>query len=84
MLPLNLLSKGPDAGIDKNRGRKYPCFCGNKKTGGDAGLRKEIVEYVKEQIDLSLEGWGYHLQDLQINDITFDEVILDDEQSGSK
>jgi regulator of protease activity HflC (stomatin/prohibitin superfamily) len=41
------------------------------------GLRKEIVEYVKEQVDHSLENWGYHLQDLQINDITFDKVILD-------
>ncbi|MBS4063807.1 MAG: SPFH domain-containing protein, partial [Chitinophagaceae bacterium] len=35
-------------------------------------LRREIVEFVKEQIDISLEDWGYHLQDLQINDITFD------------
>jgi regulator of protease activity HflC (stomatin/prohibitin superfamily) len=24
-----------------------------------------------------LENWGYHLQDLHINDITFDKVILD-------
>jgi len=24
-----------------------------------------------------LEEWGYHLQDLQINDITFDKMILD-------
>ena len=29
------------------------------------------VDYVKEQIDHSLEEWGYHLQDLQINDIIF-------------
>ena len=41
------------------------------------GLRREIVEYVKEQIDQLLEEWGYHLQDLQINDITFDPVILE-------
>jgi len=39
--------------------------------------RKEIVEFVKEQIDQSLEGWGYHLQDLQINDITFDQAIME-------
>jgi regulator of protease activity HflC (stomatin/prohibitin superfamily) len=32
---------------------------------------------VKEQIDQSLESWGYHLQDLQINDITFDQAIMD-------
>lgn len=39
--------------------------------------RREIVEFVKDQIDISLEGWGYHLQDLQINDITFDQVIME-------
>jgi regulator of protease activity HflC (stomatin/prohibitin superfamily) len=39
--------------------------------------RREIVDYVKEQIDHSLEEWGYHLQDLQINDITFDQQIMD-------
>jgi regulator of protease activity HflC (stomatin/prohibitin superfamily) len=39
-------------------------------------LRREIVEHVKDQIDNILEGWGYHLQDLQLNDITFDEVIM--------
>ena len=38
--------------------------------------RREIVDFVKEQIDNSLEEWGYHLQDLQINDITFDEAII--------
>ena len=26
---------------------------------------------------MSLENWGYHLQDLQINDITFDKAIID-------
>lgn len=40
-------------------------------------LRREIVEFVKEQIDVSLEEWGYHLQDLQINDITFDARIME-------
>ena len=39
--------------------------------------RREIVDFVKEQIDNSLEEWGYHLQDLQINDITFDQVVMD-------
>jgi prepilin-type processing-associated H-X9-DG protein len=40
------------------------------------GLRREIVEEVKGQLDKSLEEWGYHLIDLQINDITFDEAIV--------
>src|ERR1700760_1848753 len=39
-------------------------------------LRREIVEHVKEQLDVILESWGYHLQDMQLNDITFDEVIM--------
>jgi len=48
-----------------------------KKQAEILGLRKEIVEYVKAEIDHTLETWGYHLQDLQINDITFDKLILD-------
>jgi len=38
--------------------------------------RNEIVMHVKEQIDIVLESWGYHLQDLQLNDITFDDEIM--------
>jgi regulator of protease activity HflC (stomatin/prohibitin superfamily) len=41
------------------------------------GLRREIVDYVKSEIDHTLEEWGYHLQDLQINDITFDQAIIE-------
>ena len=52
-------------------------FVATKRQAEILGLRKEIVEYVKEQIDHLLEEWGYHLLDLQINDITFDKVILD-------
>lgn len=52
-------------------------FVASKKQSEVLQLRKEIVEYVKEQVDHTLEQWGYHLLDLQINDITFDKVILD-------
>jgi regulator of protease activity HflC (stomatin/prohibitin superfamily) len=52
-------------------------YVASKKQAEVLGLRKEIVEYVKDQVDHTLETWGYHLQDLQINDITFDKVILD-------
>ncbi len=52
-------------------------FVATKKQAEILTARSEIVEYVKEQIDHVLESWGYHLQDLQINDITFDKVILD-------
>jgi prepilin-type processing-associated H-X9-DG protein len=52
-------------------------FVATKKQAEILLQRKEIVQFVKEQIDQSLEGWGYHLQDLQINDITFDQAIMD-------
>jgi len=52
-------------------------FVATKKQAEILALRKEIVEFVKEQVDHVLEGWGYHLQDLQINDITFDKMIMD-------
>jgi len=39
-------------------------------------LRTEIILHVKEQLDIQLEDWGYHLIDLQMNDITFDEAIM--------
>lgn len=52
-------------------------FVATKKQAEILLLRREIVEFVKEQIDHSLEEWGYHLQDLQINDITFDQQIME-------
>lgn len=52
-------------------------FVATKKQAEILVLRREIVEFVKDQIDQSLESWGYYLQDLQINDITFDQVIMD-------
>jgi regulator of protease activity HflC (stomatin/prohibitin superfamily) len=51
-------------------------FVATKKQAEVLSLRREIVEHVKDQIDVALEEWGYHLTDLQINDITFDEAIL--------
>lgn len=52
-------------------------FVATKRQAEILALRREIVEYVKEQIDQLLEEWGYHLLDLQINDITFDQAIID-------
>ena len=51
-------------------------FVATKKQAEILIVRREIVENVKEQVDVTLETWGYHLQDLQINDITFDEAIM--------
>jgi regulator of protease activity HflC (stomatin/prohibitin superfamily) len=51
-------------------------FVATKRQAEVLSLRKEIVNDVKDQIDATLETWGYHLLDLQLNDITFDDVIL--------
>jgi regulator of protease activity HflC (stomatin/prohibitin superfamily) len=50
-------------------------FVATKKQAEILSLRNEIVESVKHNIDDVLEQWGYHLQDLALNDITFDEAI---------
>ncbi|HQW83401.1 MAG TPA: SPFH domain-containing protein [Ferruginibacter sp.] len=52
-------------------------FVATRRQSEILGLRRDIVEFVKEHVDLSLEDWGYHLQDLQINDITFDQAIIE-------
>lgn len=51
-------------------------YVATKRQSEVLGLRKDITEHVKEQIDHSLEEWGYHLKDLQLNDITFDDAIM--------
>jgi regulator of protease activity HflC (stomatin/prohibitin superfamily) len=52
-------------------------YVATKKQAEILGQRREIVEYVKAGIDHTLEEWGYHLQDLQINDITFDQAVME-------
>ena len=51
-------------------------FVATKKQAEVLSLRRDIVEAVKEQLDVMLEEWGYHLIDLQLNDITFDEEVM--------
>ena len=51
-------------------------FVATKKQAEVLSLRTEIVQEVKLQLDQTLEGWGYHLIDLQLNDIAFDEAIM--------
>lgn len=51
-------------------------YVATKRQAEVLGLRKDITEHVKEQIDKVLEEWGFHLQDLQLNDITFDDAIM--------
>ena len=51
-------------------------FVATKKQAEVLSLRNEIIDHVKEQIDNVIEEWGYHLHDLQSNDITFDEAVM--------
>jgi len=50
-------------------------FVAGMKQAEILGLRGEIVAEVKENLDATIETWGYHLIDLQLNDITFDQAI---------
>jgi len=50
-------------------------FVATKKQAEILLLRREIVDDVKESLDQTLETWGFHLIDLQLNDITFDVEI---------
>jgi regulator of protease activity HflC (stomatin/prohibitin superfamily) len=50
-------------------------FVATKKQAEILLLRREIVDDVKETLDQTLETWGFHLIDLQLNDILFDAEI---------
>jgi regulator of protease activity HflC (stomatin/prohibitin superfamily) len=50
-------------------------YVATQKQADILGLRRDIVHDVKGQLDHVLEDWGYHLIDLQLNDISFDEEI---------
>jgi len=51
-------------------------FVATKKQAEILSLRTEIIEEVKKHLDDTLEAWGYHMIDIQLNDITFDEEII--------
>ncbi|MFN4256991.1 MAG: SPFH domain-containing protein [Saprospiraceae bacterium] len=51
-------------------------FVASKRQQEILSLRREITEAVKGNVDHMLEEWGFHLIDLQINDITFDEEVM--------
>jgi regulator of protease activity HflC (stomatin/prohibitin superfamily) len=51
-------------------------YVATRKQADILSLRTEIVTSVKENLDDILESWGYHLIDLQLNDIAFDEAIM--------
>ena len=51
-------------------------YVATKKQSEILGLRNEIVQAVVEHLENSLNDWGFHLLDLQVNDISFDEAIM--------
>ncbi len=51
-------------------------YVASKKQAEILLLRREITEAVKANVDHMLEDWGFHLLDLQINDITFDDEVM--------
>ncbi|HNX54887.1 MAG TPA: SPFH domain-containing protein [Prolixibacteraceae bacterium] len=51
-------------------------FVATKKQAEILELRTEIVQEVKKHLDGTLEAWGYHMIDIQLNDISFDEEII--------
>ena len=51
-------------------------FVATKRQAEILSLRNEITQAVKENMDHHLAEWGYHLIDLQVNDVTFDEEVM--------
>lgn len=51
-------------------------YVATKRQSEILALRREITEAVKGNMDHHLETWGYHLIDLQVNDVTFDEEVM--------
>jgi len=51
-------------------------FVATKRQSEILLLRRDIVDSIKLHLDTNLESWGYHLIDLQINDITFGDEIM--------
>jgi regulator of protease activity HflC (stomatin/prohibitin superfamily) len=51
-------------------------YVATKRQAEILGQRREITEAVKTNVDHMLEDWGFHLIDLQINEIMFDEEVM--------
>jgi regulator of protease activity HflC (stomatin/prohibitin superfamily) len=51
-------------------------FVATKRQSEILSLRGEITLAVKDNMDQHLADWGYHLIDLQVNDVTFDDEVM--------
>jgi len=52
-------------------------YVATRKQNDILALRSEIVSSVKGHLDASLSSWGYHLQDMQMNDVVFDQPVME-------
>jgi regulator of protease activity HflC (stomatin/prohibitin superfamily) len=52
-------------------------FVATTKQSDILGMRAEIVNHTKTQLDEVVSSWGYVVRDIQITDMTFDKEIMD-------
>jgi regulator of protease activity HflC (stomatin/prohibitin superfamily) len=52
-------------------------FVATTKQSDILGMRAEIVQHTKKQLDEVVSSWGYDVRDIQITDMTFDKEIMD-------
>ncbi|HEY2433585.1 MAG TPA: SPFH domain-containing protein [Vicinamibacterales bacterium] len=52
-------------------------FVATTKQADILGMRAEIVDHTKKNLDEVVSSWGYVVRDIQITDMTFDKEIID-------
>ncbi len=52
-------------------------FVATTKQSDILGMRAEIVDHTKKNLDELVLAWGYVVRDIQITDMTFDKEIID-------
>ena len=52
-------------------------FVATTKQADILGMRSEIVDHTKKNLDQVVSSWGYVVRDIQITDMTFDKDIMD-------
>src|SRR3954471_9309846 len=52
-------------------------FVATTKQADILGMRAEIVQHTKKNLDEGVSSWGYDVRDIQITDMTFDKEIMD-------
>ncbi len=52
-------------------------FVATTKQADILGMRAEIVDHTKKNLDEVVSSWGYVVHDIQITDMTFDREVID-------